>query len=27
VVRTDNPREQLEAVFGKPYSRKPPWPP
>jgi hypothetical protein len=27
VVRTDEPRAQLEAVFGKPFSRKSPWPP
>ena len=26
VVRTAQPREDLEAVFGKPFSRKPPWP-
>jgi hypothetical protein len=26
VVRTENPRESLAAVFGKPYSNKPPWP-
>jgi len=26
VVRTAQPREQLEAVFGKPFSRKPAWP-
>ncbi|MDB4878680.1 MAG: hypothetical protein JWL60_126 [Gemmatimonadetes bacterium] len=27
IVRTDDPRATLEAVFGKPYSRKVPWPP
>ena len=27
VLHTDRPRAQLEAVFGKPYSRKAPWPP
>ena len=26
VVRTNDPDETLEAVFGKPYSRKVPWP-
>jgi hypothetical protein len=26
VVRSDEPQEALSAVFGKPYSRKPPWP-
>jgi hypothetical protein len=26
VVRTEYPRDQLEAVFGKPYSRKQAWP-
>ncbi len=26
VVRTEDPRAALEAVFGKPYSRKKPWP-
>jgi hypothetical protein len=26
VVRTDAPSEALSAVFGKPYSEKPPWP-
>ena len=26
VVLTAQPREQLEAVFGKPFSRKPAWP-
>jgi hypothetical protein len=26
VLHSDNPREQLEAVFGKPFSRKPAWP-
>jgi hypothetical protein len=27
VVRTEYPRQSLEAVFGKPFSNKPPWPP
>jgi hypothetical protein len=27
VVRTEDAREALAAVFGKPYSRKPQWPP
>ena len=27
IVRTENPRSTLEAVFGKPFSRKVPWPP
>jgi hypothetical protein len=27
VVRTENPRESLAAVFGRPYSNKVPWPP
>jgi hypothetical protein len=27
VVRTESPRQSLEAVFGKPYSNKTPWPP
>jgi hypothetical protein len=27
VVRTEDPRQSLEAVFGKPYSNKTPWPP
>jgi hypothetical protein len=26
VVRTEDPREALATVFGKPYSRKTPWP-
>jgi hypothetical protein len=26
VVRTANARDALAAVFGKPYSRKTPWP-
>ena len=26
IVRTENPRETLEAIFGRPYSRKTPWP-
>ena len=26
VVRTEDPHAALEAVFGSPYSRKPPWP-
>lgn len=26
VVRTENPRAALEAVFGKPFSNKHPWP-
>ena len=26
VVRTENPRDALVAVFGKPYSKKKPWP-
>jgi hypothetical protein len=26
VVRTENPRQSLEAVFGEPYSNKTPWP-
>ena len=27
IVRTDDARESLGAVFGKPYSKKVPWPP
>jgi hypothetical protein len=27
IVRTENPRQALAAVFGKPYSKKTPWPP
>jgi hypothetical protein len=26
VVRAENPREALAAVFGHPYSKKTPWP-
>jgi hypothetical protein len=26
VVRTEDARDVLAAVFGKPYSRKPQWP-
>jgi hypothetical protein len=27
VIRAEDPREPLAAVFGKPYSKKKPWPP